>query len=359
MQDKRLKNVRLGLFIFIAFLLFVGGILILGRKRGMFQQTIKVTTVFSDIRGLRVGSNVRFTGIDVGAITNITILSDTAVLVTFSIDRNVVPFVKNDSRTTIGTEGLMGSTIVLLLPGSPDSESIQPGDQLGSIEPVGFDDIIFEIQTSSAKIAKVADNLIEITEKINRGDGIFGKLFTDSELTEEIDKTARSIESLTRNLNNISAKINAGEGLVGRILIDEEFAGRLDSTTRSIAVVTKNLEDLTTGIKRGEGMLGQIMTDTVSQEGLNKIGYDLERAVANLAEVSEKLNDENNALHKFIADPAVADSVEVLLYNLNTGIIEVTEASEALKRSGLVRAFSKDEEKIRRKEARKQQRKAD
>jgi len=48
-----------------------------------------------------------------------------------------------------------------------------------------------------------------------------------------------------------------------------------------------------------------------------------------------------------------------MLHNLNEGIIEVTEASEALQRNALVRVFSKDEEKIRKKEERKQKRNGD
>ena len=356
MQQKKPNNFRVGLFIFIAFLLFVGAILILGRKRNMFQQTIKISTQFKDVRGLRVGSNVRFTGIDVGAITSITIISDTSVLVTMSMDKNVVPFIKKDSRTTIGTEGLMGSTIVLLLPGSPDSESIQPGDQLPSIEPVDLDDIVAEIQNSSEKISKVADNLIEITEKINRGDGIFGKLFTDSELTREIDETGQNIERISTNLKELSAKINAGEGLIGRILMDTTFANRLDVSTENIATISGNIEELTTRIREGQNTIGQLLADSTSREGLSAMSSDLESAIANLAEVSQKLNDQNNAIHKFIADPEFADSVEVMLDNLNKGILEVTETSEALQRNTLVRMFSKDEEKIRRKEERRKKR---
>lgn len=353
-----MNHVRVGLFIFIAFLLFIAAVLILGRKRNMFQQTIKISTVFRDVRGLRVGSNVRFTGIDVGAITDIDILSDTAVSVTLSIDKNVVPFIKNDSRTTIGTEGVMGSTIVLLLPGSSDSESIEAGDYLKSVEPVDLDDIVAEIKTSSEKISQVADNLIDITEKIKRGDGIFGKLFTDSELTAQIDETGVNIERISKNLQELSARINAGEGLIGRILVDTTFANRLDVSTENIAIISQNIEELTQGIKAGEGMLGQLLTDTASRKGVSKISKDLEVAVANLAEISEKINDQNNALHKFIADTTFADSVEVMLYNLNEGILEVTAASEALQRNTLIRAFSKDEEKIQRKEERKQQRKS-
>jgi phospholipid/cholesterol/gamma-HCH transport system substrate-binding protein len=356
MKEKAIHNIRVGIFIFIGFLLFVAGILILGRKRNMFQKTIRVTTIFKDIRGLRVGSNIRFTGIDVGAITNIEILSDTAVLVTFSLDKDVVPFVKSDSRTTIGTEGLMGSTIVLLLPGSPNGEPIESGDQISSVEPVDLDDIVTEIKNSSAKISDVADNLIEITEKIKRGDGIFGKLFTDSELTAEIDQTGKNIEKISGDLKELAYKINQGEGLIGRIMMDTTFANRLDISTENIAMISQNLKELTRRINEGEGMLGQLVATDTSEAGISKMTRDLQTAIANLAEVSTKLNDENNALHKFIADTSFADSVEVMLRNLNDGIIEVTEASEALQRNTLVRVFSKDEDKLKKKEQRKQQR---
>ena len=97
MQQKKIKPIRLGLFIFISFLLFVSAILILGRKRNMFQQTIKISTVFKDVKGLRVGNNIRFTGIDVGSIVDMSILSDTAVSVVFSIDKHVVPYIKKEA----------------------------------------------------------------------------------------------------------------------------------------------------------------------------------------------------------------------------------------------------------------------
>lgn len=356
MQQKKLFPIRLGLFIFISFLLFVSAILILGQKRNLFQQTIKISTVFKDVKGLRVGNNIRFTGIDVGSIVNISILSDTAVSVAFSVDKNVVPYIKKDSRATVGTEGVMGSKIVIILPGTPGSESIEPGDQLPSIESVEFDDIVKEIKNSSEKISEVANNLIEITEKINRGDGIFGKLFTDSELTAEIERTGRNIELLSKNLNELSAKINKGEGLIGRILMDTTFANRLDITSDNVAKISENLEDFTTKVNEGKGILGQLFADTTIANNFNQFSSDLESILTNLAEVSAKLNDETNALHKFIADTTFADSVDIMMSNLNKGIIEVTEASEALQRSGLVRAFSKDEEKLKRKEERKQQR---
>jgi phospholipid/cholesterol/gamma-HCH transport system substrate-binding protein len=353
MADKSNRSIRVGLFIFLSFLLFVAAILILGRKRNMFQPTIRITTVFRDVRGLKVGNNVRFTGIEVGAVVGINILSDTAVSVQLSMDKNVVPYIKKDSKATIGTEGLMGSKIVLILPGSPGSQSIEPGDQILALNPVEIDDIVKEIKTSSEKISQVANNLIEITEKINRGDGIFGKLFTDSELTAQIEQSGRNIASLSANMNQLVYKLNTGQGMMGKMFVDTAFANRIDTASVNIVEISNNLQQLSEKVNQGEGVFGRLFADTSLTDNFYSASKDLETILVNLSEVSEKLNDENNAVHKFIADPEFADSVEVMLNNLNTAIVEVTEASEALQNSGLVRAFSKDQEKQEKKKARK------
>ncbi len=338
MAKIKAKALQLGLFIFLSFLLFIAGILILGQKTSMFTQTIKISTMFHDVRGLQVGNNVRLTGIDVGAVDAITIISDTAVLVEMSMHKDVVGFIKKDSKATIGNDGLMGSKIVILLPGDPDSPTIEPGDQLPAIEPVEMDEIMVEVRRSSEKISIVADNLIEITDKINRGDGIFGKLFTDSELTERIDESGKNIAELAASLNELLGKMNSGEGLMGKLINDEELGQRIDETTVDLREVVANLEEFTNRLNEGESVLGQLMSDTT-------FSSDLATMATNLSEVSEKLNAEDNALHKFINDPEFADSVEVMLFNLNKGLREVTEASEALQRSGLIRAFSKDVDK--------------
>jgi phospholipid/cholesterol/gamma-HCH transport system substrate-binding protein len=356
MTDKKNRAIRVGLFIFLSFILFVGAILILGRKRNMFQPTIRISTVFRDVRGLKIGNNVRFTGIEVGAVVGISILSDTAVVVELSMDKSVIPYIKKDSKATIGTEGLMGSKIVIILPGTSGVGSIKAGDQLAALDPVEIDDIVKEIKTSSEKISEVANNLIEITEKINRGDGIFGKLFTDSELTLQIEKSGKNITELSANLNQLIDKINSGRGTVGKLFVDTVFANRLDSAGINIAQTSQNLQELTRKINEGEGVASRLFADTSLTDNFYRASRNLEAILTNLSEVSEKINREDNALHKFIADPEFADSVEGMLNNLNTAIVEVTEASEAIQRSGLVRAFSKDEEKLRKKEERKNNR---
>ena len=325
----------------------------------MFQPTIRISSVFSDVRGLKVGNNVRFTGIEVGAVVGISIFSDSTVSVELSIDKNVVPYIKKDSKATIGTEGLMGSKIVIILPGSSGAESIEPGDKLLALNPVEIDDIVKEIKKSSEKISQVADNLIEITEKINRGDGIFGKFFTDSELTAQIEQSGRNIARLSADMSELLNKINTGQGMMGKMFTDTSLAYRLDTASMNIVEISGNIEQLTERMNEGEGIFGRLFADSSLTHNFYRASEDLEAILKNFSEVSEKLNRGDNALHKFIADPEFADSVEVMLENLNDAIVEVTEASQAIQRSGLVRAFSKDEEKIQKKEEKKRARQQD
>ncbi len=341
MPENKNNSLRIGVFIFIAFLFFIAAILILGRKRNMFKPTIKISTVFRDVRGLKVGNNVRFTGIEVGAIVEISIISDTAVAVEMSMDRQVVPFIKKSSLATIGNDGLMGNKIVIILPGIPGTDAVESGDILPSVEPVELDDIISDIQNASSKISQVSNNLIEITEKINNGDGLFDKVFTESEFSKDIEKSGKNIADLSENLAEITAKLNNGNSIMGKLLFDPEFSKEWEKTTNNISGISANLEKISEKINHGDGVFGKMLTDTTMAGNFENAGKDLEIVLKNLAEVSMKLNDERNALHKFISDTTFADSLELLLNRVNKGVVEVTSAAETLQNSRLLGGSSK------------------
>jgi phospholipid/cholesterol/gamma-HCH transport system substrate-binding protein len=350
MPENKYNSLRIGFFIFIGFLLFVAAILILGRKRNMFKPTINISTVFRDVRGLKVGNNVRFTGIEVGTIVAITILSDTAVNVEMSMERQVIPYIKKNSVATIGNDGLMGNKIVIILPGTPGTEVVSPGDILPSIKPVEIDDIIADIQNTSTKISQVANNLIEITNKINHGDGLFGKVFTDSDFSEDIERSGRNIARLSKNLAEITGKLNDGKGIMGKVLFDPEFSAQWETTTENLAEISGNLQILSENINHGDGILGKMITDTAMADNFFNASQYLETVLQNLSELSVKLNNERNALHKFITDTAFADSIEVLLGRVNQGVVEVSAAAETLKSSKLLGGSAKREKKKKEKD---------
>jgi phospholipid/cholesterol/gamma-HCH transport system substrate-binding protein len=336
---------RVGLLVIVSIAIFVAAIVIVGREQNFFRDTMRISTEFQDVKGLKEGNDVRFTGIEVGTVTDLIIISDTSVKVQLSIEKDVAPFIKRSSLASIGNEGLMGNKILIILPGTPDSPPIEQGDELKSIEPIEIDDIMKEIMSSSEKINVVSDNLIGITNKINRGDGIFGKIFTDTTFTRNLDRTSQNISRITGNLIDVSRKLNQGGGIIGKLFTDTVFSAQLDSTNAGLNQIAGNLVDITNKINQGEGIFGRLFTDTALTNNLYLTSKNLEETTGNLYQLTEKLNTRGNAISTLVADTTFADSLQLFMRRLNEAVIEATEASEAVQQSGLIRLFSKDEDK--------------
>ncbi len=354
MKQTRNSTIRLGMFIAGGALLFILIIYLIGGKQNMFTSSMRISTVFTDVKGLQEGANVRFTGIDVGAVNKLAILTDSSVMVEISLDRKVAKFIKKDSRVTIASQGLMGNKLIIITPGSADQPSIEQGDNLPSAEPVDLDDIMRDIKISGERIGEVSANLINITEKMQRGEGIFGKIFTDTSFAYNLSRTSY-------NLRVLSDQINRGEGFLGKLLVESDFTSELDSAVNYISAISQNLEEITDKINRGEGLIGRMTTDTTltyniyqASQNMSDATRNLEKMTGNLAEFTETMNTGQGMLNKMLVDSAFADSLDVALQNLNKTLIELQSASEAIQQSGMVRAFSrkarKEEEKARKDE---------
>jgi phospholipid/cholesterol/gamma-HCH transport system substrate-binding protein len=330
-----------GMFVILAILLFIITIYLIGKKEYVFGSPVKISAVFKDVKGLREGDKVRLSGIDIGTVSSTSFMADNRVLVQMNIDQEHVKFMKNDSRITIASEGLMGSKVVLILPGSLEAEPVSEFDTLVTIEQVDIDDILREVNRSSQNISVVSEELVSITKKINRGDGIFGKIFTDTTLTDNLDDAVRNINYITENLSDLSKKVNQGQGIVGKLFADTTLTRDLGSAGTNIDQIAINIKEITEKINQGEGVFGRMFTDTSMTSNLFLASKNLQATTGELAILTERLNNDSSALSLFIDDPSFADSLDVLIDRLNIGIEEATEAADAIQRSGLIRLFSK------------------
>ena len=89
-------KIRLGLFIVGGTILFVIAIFLIGKQKNLFNKVFKLSTTFNNVSGLQVGSNIRFSGINVGTVDNIKIINDTMVRVDMLIKKSVQAFIKTD-----------------------------------------------------------------------------------------------------------------------------------------------------------------------------------------------------------------------------------------------------------------------
>jgi phospholipid/cholesterol/gamma-HCH transport system substrate-binding protein len=188
MQKKKGNKISLGIFVSIGLGLFIICIYFLGEKQQLFSSTFGVSGVFKDISGLQVGNNVRFSGINVGVIENIEMLADTAVRVDMVIDESSRKFIKKDSRAIIGSDGLMGNKIVVILPGTNGVKEIENNDRMITTRPVSMDDIMLKLSITSSNAALITEDLAAIMTNIRAGRGTVGKLFMDTVFAMNIDK---------------------------------------------------------------------------------------------------------------------------------------------------------------------------
>ncbi len=90
MKKDTSQNIKLGIFVILGSLLLVLTVYFIGSKKDLFQSTSKISSVFKNVSGLQIGNNVRLSGVNVGTVRGIKILTDTAIVVDMFIDENTV-----------------------------------------------------------------------------------------------------------------------------------------------------------------------------------------------------------------------------------------------------------------------------
>lgn len=194
-------KVRLGLFITGGLVIFFIAIFIIGKQENLFDPVFKITTTFRNISGLETGSNVRFSGINVGTVDNIMIVNDTTVRVDMLIKKSVHQFIKNDCEAAIGSAGIIGDRILIVTQGSIDAPLVREGEYIRSKEPVETDAIMESLMITADNAAIISFQLAEIMININNGNGTLGRLIQDTVIAENIDRTIINLRESSKGLD--------------------------------------------------------------------------------------------------------------------------------------------------------------
>lgn len=194
-------KIRLGLFIFGGLVLFVIAIFIIGKQKNLFDPVFKLTTTFNNVSGLQVGSNIRFSGINVGTVDNINIINDSTVQVDMLIKKSVQQFIKADCEAGIGSSGIIGDKNLTITQGSNGALVAKDGQRINSKEPVETDAIMSSIQVTADNAAIISIQLADITTKLNNGNGLLGRLIQDSTIAEDIGQTIVNLKKSSKGLN--------------------------------------------------------------------------------------------------------------------------------------------------------------
>ena len=148
MENKIAKNnIRLGIFVTIGMLLLITAIYFIGNRQHLFSRTIRISGLFKDISGLQIGNNVRFSGINIGTIEDIVIVSDSMVRVDMILEQKTQKFIKSDAIAVIGSEGLMGNKVLNITAGSFGKKMIADNGYGLTKQLVSMDEIVVKMDS--------------------------------------------------------------------------------------------------------------------------------------------------------------------------------------------------------------------
>ncbi len=189
MKASTSQKVKLGLFTALGLAVLFVFVFVIGSQKNMFSKKINLYGQFSNVTGLKTGGFVRFAGINVGTVDQISIVNDTTVRVDLSVERDVQKFLKKDSRMSIGSDGLMGDKLVTLSPGSEGQPMIEDGDEIPVVNPMQMDQVMEKFGAITDDAGIVIANLADISDRVNAGEGSLGRLLSSDRLARNMEQT--------------------------------------------------------------------------------------------------------------------------------------------------------------------------
>lgn len=311
MAKKAINNVKLGVFVLAGLLIMIFSLYMIGKDTNMFGSNYTLKVRFDNVHGLTSGNNVRYSGIQVGTVKRVKILSDTLIEVSMLIDTKMKRYIHKNDIVNMSTDGLMGNRILNITPAKDGSPLAENGDMLVTKKSVSTDDMLETLDKTNKNIRDISQELKMTILKINNSSALW-KLLSEETLPDNlrassvsIRKAAANADGMVQDLHTIVNDIRAGKGSLGSILTDTAIAYNLNEAVLSIQQVgshadelVRELDDLTKGIKSdvkgGKGPAHAILKDSSLVIKLNNSLYNIEKG-------TEAFNQNMEALkHNFL-----------------------------------------------------------
>lgn len=209
------QKVRLGVFFFIGLALFTGFLFIVVGSR-LMERLDKYYIAYEDVSvsGLQVGAQVKYHGIKVGRVENISFdpVDVNRVIVEVMVERGTP--IREDTEATLILVGITGLKQVELFGGTVDADILEPGSFIKA-GTTFFDDISISIESITARLDRVLGNIDSLTSAQNQQ--AFTNLLVNLEevsntslsAANELERMIKSpeIERITKNTADFTDQI--------------------------------------------------------------------------------------------------------------------------------------------------------
>ncbi len=307
------RTAIVGAFVLGGLMLFAAGLFMIGDRRLLFAEQFEVTTTFTKVSGLEVGTKVRIAGLDAGEVLEIGLppVPSAPFRVRMRLREDLHHLVRTDSVSAVQSDGLVGSAFIQVSPGTDAAPIVTPGQTIRGIDPIEFGDLIQEGR----------DTFRTVTTEV-------------MELKEEVSEAVGAATGAVRTIDAVVAEVG------------HELEAMVRSSTTAINEVQKVLADaqlIVASVKAGEGTIGQLITDDALYTRMTGLAAETEKTMANLQLVTERVR---TTFDSMTAPDGSAQqtmrSLQGTMAQAEEAMSDLSEATEALKRNVLFRGFFRD-----------------
>ena len=237
------SNWKLGMFVVIGLVLFVITIYFVGKQQNLFGDTFNLKSQFKTVSGLKVGNNVRFSGINVGTVSEIELINDSTVVVSLLMEEDVQKYIKKDAMASIGSDGLMGDKVLTISPGTISQVVVKDNDFIKSKAAIEMEELMKSVKTTLDNAGIITAELAQFSSSMNNGSGTLSKLMNDKEFANSLQNTLANLEVSTKEFSKFTTSMNNGKGVLSKLVNDEQLGIKLDSTISNLQSGTKGLSE--------------------------------------------------------------------------------------------------------------------
>lgn len=237
-------NFKLGLFVVVAAVAVVIAAIVLG-LHVVSPETTDYHTYFDEsVQGLDKGAMVKFRGVRIGKVTNITVALDHRLIdVQMAIDPGAIDleYLKPKLRAQLATYGITGVKLIDLDLATPDTPPpptlafIPPRNYIPS-RPSVLDSLSRRLDTISARLVILVDRAIQGIDQIREFVATANDTAGDvRQLVRHVDQTADKLDRLLVNADKVSGAAHD---------LAQDTAELVHNTTDLVRTTTESSTDI-------------------------------------------------------------------------------------------------------------------
>ncbi len=225
------REVKVGLFVFIAFVLLAVVVFSISDFYAtQAQYTYPLRVRFAFVNGIDAGAPVRVSGVQVGEVRAVRVYRDEAsqrLQVELSVRISKDAPLEDDSTAYINTLGFLGEKYLEIAPGTPGARLLTAGEILVGKDSIPTEKLVESSYKTVEQLQRVVASVQTILEDEATRESLKGTL------VHSHDAMAQLKEFLIQ-ANDVMGKVRRGEGTVGRLLAQDDLYRDLKDLTEDL-----------------------------------------------------------------------------------------------------------------------------